>query len=42
MCETCGCSPCVNCGGAIEDGVCSGCGMPPSECECSGEEGADE
>ena len=40
MCDTCGCSPCVTCGGEIKDGVCVGCELAPSECSCepAGEE----
>ena len=34
MCQSCGCSPCQECDSPIEDGVCVGCGKPPSECTC--------
>lgn len=34
MCENCGCGTCLECGQAIEDGLCVGCAMPPEECIC--------
>jgi hypothetical protein len=38
MCQECGCTPCQKCGMDIEDGVCTGCGMPAAECTCETEE----
>lgn len=37
MCENCGCTPCAECGQAVEEGVCIGCGMVPDECICMDE-----
>jgi hypothetical protein len=34
MCDSCGCTPCSECGAPIEDGVCSGCGEKPGNCTC--------
>ena len=34
MCQTCGCSPCEQCGREIKDKVCSGCQKPSDECTC--------
>ena len=38
MCQSCGCTPCEECGQPIEDGVCTGCEMPAEECVCALEE----
>jgi len=34
MCDSCGCTPCTECGAPVEDGVCSGCGEKPGNCTC--------
>ena len=34
MCNSCGCTPCSECGAPVEDGVCSGCGEKPGNCTC--------
>jgi len=38
MCQECGCTPCEKCGAEIDNGVCTGCNRPASECECETEE----
>ncbi len=37
MCQTCGCTPCQNCGREIKNGVCVGCEKPSNECDCPSE-----
>jgi hypothetical protein len=34
MCNSCGCTPCGECGAPVEDGVCAGCGEKPGNCTC--------
>ena len=34
MCDSCGCTPCTECGAPLEDGVCPGCGEKPGNCTC--------
>ena len=34
MCDSCGCTPCTECGAPVEDGVCSSCGEKPGNCTC--------
>jgi hypothetical protein len=34
MYDSCGCTPCTECGAPVEDGVCSGCGEKPGNCTC--------
>jgi hypothetical protein len=34
MCDSCGCTPCTECGAPVEDGVCAGCGEKPGNCTC--------
>jgi hypothetical protein len=38
MCVNCGCSGCMMCGQVVADGKCTGCGLPPEECNCEVEE----
>jgi hypothetical protein len=34
MCDSCGCTPCIECGAPVEDDVCSGCSEKPGNCTC--------
>jgi len=42
MCETCGCTPCKQCGREIKEGVCVGCNKPADECTCEPIESEEE